>query len=241
MAEPAGCSKILLRKFNIISSFTDFFSLVCSMVTYWVKTPFWLKKIFPKGLVWDMPVTNEPGVYITFDDGPHPVATPFVLEQLDKHNAKATFFCVGNNVTRNPEIYKKILEKGHTTGNHTYDHVNGWKMDNDSYLQNIEKAKEHINSRLFRPPYGLIRSSQTRMLKQSDPNWKIIMWNVLSGDFDRDLAPQKCLDNVINNIKPGSIVLFHDSEKAWDRMSYALPYVLEYCKKQGWKMNALPK
>ena len=210
------------------------------MVTYWVTTPFWLKKLFPKGLVWDMPVTEEPAVYITFDDGPHPTATPFVLEQLAKYDAKATFFCVGNNVTKFPGVYEQVLKAGHTTANHTYNHMNGRKTDTDTYLQNIEKAKEHIHSRLFRPPYGLIRGNQVRRLRRSDPNWKVIMWSVLSADFDRKLAPQKCLDNVLKNIKPGSIVLFHDSEKAWDRMNFALPRVLEYCHSRGWKMKAIP-
>lgn len=210
------------------------------MVTYWAKTPFLLKKAFPKELVWSMPVTGEPAVYITFDDGPHPTATPFALEQLDKYGAKATFFCVGNNVTKFPAVYAEVLNKGHATANHTFNHMNGWKTDNDVYLENIDKAKEHIHSRLFRPPYGMIKRVQAKMLFRKYPDWKIIMWDVLSGDFDRDLSPQKCLDNVLRHIKPGSIILFHDSEKAWDRMSYALPQVLEYCKKQGWKMKAIP-
>src|SRR5580704_6305199 len=205
------------------------------MIKYWVKMPFWLKMLFPKGLVWDIPDTDEPTIYITFDDGPHPTATPYALEQLERYNAKATFFCVGNNVTKYPVVYDEILKSSHTTANHTYNHMNGWKTDNNTYLQNIKKAEEHINSKLFRPPYGIIRSSQVRMLKQNDPNWKIIMWNILSGDFDREITPQQCLDNVLKYIKPGSIVLFHDSEKAWNRMSYALPKVLEHCQKQGWK------
>lgn len=210
------------------------------MITYWVKTPFVLKKLFPKGLVWDMPVSDEPTVYITFDDGPHPTATPFVLEQLKKYNAKATFFCVGNNVTKYPEVYERMVSEGHTPANHTYNHMNGWKTDDTTYLQNIEQAGEHIKSKLFRPPYGLIRRSQARQLRQRHPDWKIIMWDVLSGDFDRELSPQKCLENVLKHIKPGSILLFHDSEKAWERMSYALPHVLEHCKRQGWKMDAIP-
>jgi len=209
------------------------------MVTYWAKTPSWLKMLFPKGLVWRMPEEKEPTVYITFDDGPHPTATPFALEQLEKYDAHATFFCVGNNVTKFPEVYKQVLQKQHATANHTYNHMNGWKNDNDTYLANIEKAKEYIHSNLFRPPYGLIRPSQVRLIKQKNPDWKIIMWDVLSGDFDRELSPEKCLKNVLNNIRPGSIVLFHDSEKAWDRMSYALPKVLEYCSNKNWKMKAI--
>ncbi len=210
------------------------------MATYFAKTPYWLKKVFPKGLIWDLLAGKEPTVYITFDDGPHPTVTPFVLEQLDKYDAHATFFCVGNNVTKFPEVYELVLSKGHSTGNHTFNHMNGWKTNNETYLANIELAKKPIKSNLFRPPYGKISYSQARLLQQKKYGLKIIMWNVLSGDFDRELSPEKCLDNVLHNIKPGSIVLFHDSEKAWDRMSYALPRVLEYCKQQGWKMKAIP-
>jgi peptidoglycan/xylan/chitin deacetylase (PgdA/CDA1 family) len=207
---------------------------------YWVTTPEWFRKIYPAGLVWDMPVESEPAVYITFDDGPHPVATPFALEQLAKYDAHATFFCVGNNVTKYPEIYEQLLKNGHSAGNPTFDHVSGWKKDSDSYLKNIAKAKEYINSRLFRPPYGRIKFSQVRKLKQSYPTWKIIMWDILSGDFDKSITPQQCLDNVLTTIRPGSIIVFHDSEKAWERMNYILPHVLEYCRKQNWKMKAIP-
>jgi peptidoglycan/xylan/chitin deacetylase (PgdA/CDA1 family) len=209
------------------------------MVTYWVKTPSWLKKVFPKKLIWDMPHDGEPTVYITFDDGPHPTATPFALEQLEQYNARATFFCVGNNVVKFPEVYGQIVNMGHTAANHTYNHMNGWKTDNDTYLSNIAKAKKYIDSYLFRPPYGKIKPSQVKALAQNDIRWKIIMWDVLSGDFDRQLSPEKCLKNVLDNIRPGSIILFHDSEKAWDRMSYALPRVLEYCKEKNWQMKAL--
>jgi peptidoglycan-N-acetylglucosamine deacetylase len=209
------------------------------MVKYRVKMPFWLKMMFPKGLEWSMPATTQPTVYITFDDGPHPTATPFALQQLEKHDAKATFFCVGDNVTKHPSVYKELLSHGHKTANHTFNHLNGWKTDNDTYLQNIEKARQYIDSELFRPPYGIIRSAQVKQMKQKYPDMKIIMWDILSGDFDRDITPQKCLDNVLKYIQPGSIVLFHDSEKAWERMSYALPLVLEHCSKQGWKMKAI--
>ena len=188
-----------------------------------------------------MPVGEEHAVYITFDDGPHPIATPYALEQLEKYNAAATFFCVGNNVSKNPGIYEQLLQKGHTTGNHTYNHVNGWKTDSYSYLRSIEKAKKLIDSRSFRPPYGRIKFSQARKLIKRDPSWRIYMWDILSGDFDRDITPEQCAENVLANIRPGSIVVFHDSEKAWDRMNYALPVVLEHCKKMNWEMRALPK
>ncbi len=211
------------------------------MVSYWVKTPQWLKKFFPKEMIWDMPVYDEPAVYITFDDGPHPIATPFALQQLAKYDAFATFFCVGNNVANHPELYRQVLDSGHTTGNHTYDHLNGWKTDNSEYLKNIIRAKGYINSKLFRPPYGRIRLSQARKLYRSHMGWKIYMWDILSGDFDKTISPQQCLEHVLAHIKPGSIIVFHDSEKAWDRMSFALPHVLEHCRQQNWKVAALPK
>ncbi|MCD6012414.1 MAG: polysaccharide deacetylase family protein [Flavipsychrobacter sp.] len=195
--------------------------------------------MYPVGLVWDMPSTGEPTVYITLDDGPHPTATPFVLQELEKYDAKATFFCVGHNVTKYPAVYEQILQQGHATANHTFNHMNGWKTEDNIYLQNIDEAGKHINSNLFRPPYGLIKRSQVRQLRSKYPSWKIVMWTVLSGDFDREISPEKCLNNVLRHIKPGSIVLFHDSDKAWDRMSYALPKVLAHCQKQGWEMKAI--
>jgi len=195
---------------------------------------------FPKDLVWEMPAENEPSVYITFDDGPHPSATPFALEQLAKYNAKATFFCVGENVTRYPDVYNQILQQGHTTANHTFNHMNGWKTGTDTYLRNIDKAEKHIHSTLFRPPYGRIKRSQAKMIGERHPGWKIIMWDVLAGDFDKQITPEQCLDNVLSNIKPGSIIVFHDSDKAWERMSYTLPLVLGYCSKQNWNMKAIP-
>ncbi len=211
------------------------------MVTYWVKTPQWLKRFFPAQIIWDIPQGNEPAIYLTFDDGPNPVATPFVLETLAKYDAKATFFCVGNNVGLYPEIYNRVVRAGHTTGNHTQDHVNGWHTDNFGYLKNIALAAKVIESKIFRPPYGRIKISQARKLINAQPGWKVYMWDVLSGDFDKNISPQQCLDNTISNLQPGSIVVFHDSEKAWDRMSYALPKVLDHCKQMGWKIKALPK
>ena len=210
------------------------------MMKYWVKTPQFLKMVFPAGLLWKMPQTPEPTVYITFDDGPHPIATPFIMQQLEQYNVEATFFCIGKNVLLYPDIYKQLIAKGHRVANHTHNHMNGWKTDDAVYLENIKTAAQYIDSDLFRPPYGLIKRSQVKKLKLLYPGWTICMWDVLSGDFDTTITPQKCLDNVLAHIKPGSIVLFHDSDKAWDRMSYALPHVLQYCHTQGWKMEALP-
>ena len=210
------------------------------MKKYWVKTPQLLKMVFPGGLLWKMPPAQEPTVYITFDDGPHPTATPFIMQQFEKYNAQATFFCIGKNVLLYPDIYKQLIEKGHRVANHTHNHLNGWKTDDDTYLENIKTAAQYIDSNLFRPPYGLIKRSQVKKIKQHYPTWKICMWDVLSADFDTTITAQKCMENVLTHIRPGSIVLFHDSDKAWPRMSYALPHVLEYCKKQKWKIKALP-
>jgi peptidoglycan-N-acetylglucosamine deacetylase len=210
------------------------------MVSYWVKSPRWLKCLFPSGMIWDMPDKDDKTVYITFDDGPHPTITPYVLALLEQYDAKATFFCVGNNVARFPAIYKQVLSEGHETGNHTYDHVNGWKTPNNRYLQNITQTENYVNSMKFRPPYGRIKLSQYRKLMRNNQNWKVYMWDVLSADFDQSITAQQCVDNVLQHIKPGSIVLFHDSEKAWDRMHKALPAVLEYCKSKNWQLKTLP-
>jgi peptidoglycan/xylan/chitin deacetylase (PgdA/CDA1 family) len=210
------------------------------MKTYWVKTPTWLRKLFPRELIWEMP-KDDNTVYITFDDGPNPNTTSIILEQLRQYNAKATFFCVGNNVYKCPELYQQLLEEGHVTGNHTFDHKNGMKMHADAYLADINKAAQYIDSRLFRPPYGRMRWPQVRRLLAGDPSWKIYMWNVLSADFDRNITPERCLQNVIKHVQPGSIVIFHDSDKASERMRYALPRVLAYCQEQGWAMKVLPR
>jgi len=187
-----------------------------------------------------MPPEQPPAVYITFDDGPNPVTTAYILDQLALYNAKATFFCIGKNVVLHPSLYKDITDKGHRIANHTHNHMNGWKTPDTEYMANIAEAAKHISSNLFRPPYGLIKRSQVKKLQLTYPGWKICMWDVLSADFDTKITPEKCLDNVLKNIQPGSIVLFHDSDKAWPRMRYALPKVLEYCQKQNWTIKALP-
>lgn len=202
-------------------------------MNYFVKTPWWLKKLFPKR-VWEMD-TGRKIIYLTFDDGPHPVATPFVLEQLKKYQAKATFFCIGKNVEAYPDIYQRILEEGHKPGNHTQDHLNGWKTDTAVYLENIQQAGKSIKSSLFRPPYGRISSAQARQLKE----YKVVMWTVLSGDFDTSLSNEKCLTNVLSHAKAGSIIVFHDSEKAWERMSFVLPAVLEHFSKKGYEFGVI--
>ncbi len=201
---------------------------------YFIKSPWWLKRVYSL-LVWHIP-TREKEVYLTFDDGPHPTITPFVLDCLKAYNAKATFFCIGKNVLDHPATYQRVIDEGHSVGNHTYNHLNGWKTDDAVYLKNVFLAKDHINSRLFRPPYGRISKFQ---IKQLLPSFKIIMWDVLSGDFDIKLSPQTSLQNVVANVRSGSVVVFHDSEKAFARLEYALPKALEHLSEKGYVFKAI--
>ena len=210
-------------------------------MAYRVKTPWILRDVLYRQLVWKMPVDSAPAVYLTFDDGPHPIATPFVLDELKKYGVQGTFFCIGKNVAEYPAIYNRIMEEGHVAGNHTYNHLNGWKTDTQLYITNVKQAAKYIDSAIFRPPYGRVTYKQIKELHKERRPYTIYMWDVLSGDFDTNLTPQQCLDNVLNHIEPGSIIVFHDSEKAWPRMSYALPHVLEYCKQKNWQVKALPK
>lgn len=202
---------------------------------YLVKTPWWLRKLYHPDVTWKIP-TDRKEIFLTFDDGPHPTITPFVLKCLKQYNAKATFFCIGKNVQQYPDVYQQIIDEGHAVGNHTHNHLNGWKTGDIIYLKNVVLAREIIDSRLFRPPYGRIARSQ---VKELSPVFKIIMWDVLSGDFDTTLSPQACFDNVANNTSAGSIVVFHDSEKAFPRLEYALPRSLAFFKENGYAMKAL--
>jgi len=206
---------------------------------YLIKTPFWLRAFYPK-CTWNIPSNNKV-IYLSFDDGPHPEATPFVLAELKKYHAKATFFCIGNNVLKHPNIYESILQEGHRVGNHTYDHLNGWKTTTNEYIENIKDATSLIESNLFRPPYGRITKRQIRALSSiKNLPQQIIMWDVLSADFDLKLNGEDCARNVIKNTKPGSIIVFHDSQKAWDRMSVALPMVLAYFSQLGYRFETIP-
>ena len=204
---------------------------------YSVKTPWWLKLLY-KNCIWHIKGTKKT-IFLTFDDGPHPTITPFVLDELKKYDAKATFFCIGKNVLQHTDTYRRITIEGHKIANHTHNHLNGWKTDTHIYLQNIEEAKKYIDSELFRPPYGKITKFQLQQLATKKFQLKAIMWSVLSGDFDKNLAPQKCLHNVIKHTKNGSIVVFHDSEKAFERLQYALPRVLDYFSKQGYSFEKI--
>ena len=204
---------------------------------YLVNSPWWLKMLYPSR-IWNVKGARK-CLYLSFDDGPHPQATPFVLDQLQKYNAKASFFCIGNNVTVYPKIYERILNEGHAVGNHTYNHVNGWKISDEEYVADYKKAAMLINSNLFRPPYGRLKSSQAKEIKKLNHNLQIIMWSVLSGDFDKNNSSEKCLKNVITNAGNGSIVVFHDSKKCFSMLEYALPKVLDYFSKKGYRFEAL--
>ena len=206
-------------------------------MVYFIKTPWWLKKLYSE-CIWDIK-TTEKILYLTFDDGPHPLATPYVLQQLKMYNAKATFFCIGKNVKEHFELYKKIIDEGHKPGNHTYDHLNGWKEKDKNYLQNIFEAKKIIDSNLFRPPYGRITKFQLKELGAAKYNLKTIMWSVLSGDFDKNISDENCFLNVTKCAKPGSIIVFHDSEKSYSVLQVTLPKVLEYFSKKGYQFKAI--
>lgn len=212
--------------------------LVPFIMSYFVKTPALLRMLY-KSCTWRFRPA-APAVYLTFDDGPHPTATPFVLEQLKKYHAKATFFCLGKNVQAHPDIYQEIFINGHAVGNHTFHHLNGWKTSPQKYLADILEAKAYIGSDLFRPPYGRITPFQVARLKKQAPPFRIIMWDILSGDFDTELSPQDCLQNVLFKSSSGSIIVFHDSEKAWERLQYVLPRVLEHFSRKGFRMEAIP-
>ena len=222
-----------------------------------VKTPLVAKKMFPN-YVWDI-ATNNNVIYLTFDDGPTPEITNWTLNTLKTYNAKATFFCIGNNIEKHPDIFHNIIKEGHAIGNHTQNHIKGWKTKAKDYLENIAEAEKVINTQisnskfqipnslivnhqssifnLFRPPYGQITPKQGKKLL--DLNYKIIMWDVLSFDWDKDVPEETCLKNVISNTTNGSIVVFHDSVKASRNMQYALPKVLDYFSKKGFEFQSL--
>jgi peptidoglycan-N-acetylglucosamine deacetylase len=204
---------------------------------YPVKTPWWLKRLYP-GCIWEMPA-DENAVYLSFDDGPDPVVTSFVLDTLAAYQAKATFFCIGKNVSANPEVYQRIIAEGHSVGNHTQHHLSGWKVSDEIYFNDILEASKLIKSDLFRPPYGRATHFQLKCLQESALHMKVIMWTVLSGDFDSKLTTAQCLGNVISHLRPGSIITFHDSLKAEPRLRYALPEVLKKIKTMGMEAKAL--
>ena len=193
-----------------------------------------IAKAFPS-FIWHIP-EKEQVVYLTFDDGPIPETTPWVLSMLKSFNAKATFFCVGDNVRKYPYLYKRLISEGHMTGNHTFNHIIGWKTETADYLENIYKAKELIHSNLFRPPHGVLKNSQFQLIKD---DFKVIMWDVLSIDYDKKVSQERCYKNVMNHVRPGSIIVFHDSLKAWKNLKYALPKTLESLSLKGYQFAAI--
>ena len=217
------------------------------MRSYFIKTPNFIRWIYPK-LVWSfsLPSKNKKEVYLTFDDGPTPEITAWTLAVLKQFNAKATFFCIGKNIENYPKVFQQIINDGHSIGNHTHNHLNGWKANSEEYIENVLAAENVIStplkqqnkkSKLFRPPYGKIKRRQSKQL--TNLGYKIIMWDVLSADFDQSISKEKCLKNVVRNVKNGSVIIFHDSVKAEKNMKYALPIVLKLLSNNGYEFKAI--
>ncbi len=185
-------------------------------------------------MIWDLP--KQGTIYLTFDDGPVPGVTDVILDQLKDAGALATFFCIGDNVKKHPDLYNRIQADGHATGNHTFHHLNGWKTENETYFEDVQLCDAVVKSELFRPPYGRISYNQIQELKKE---YKIIMWDVLSGDFDTTIDADTCTGHVIANATDGSIIVFHDSEKAKERVLKSLPVILKYFKEKGFKFEAI--
>lgn len=225
---------------------------------YLVKSPLLLKWYYPS-LTWNKS-RSEKIVYLTFDDGPIPNVTDFVLNTLKSYGIKATFFCIGDNIIKHPAIFERLKNEGHAIGNHTFNHLKGWKTDDKTYVDNWQQCQQLTQTLLFRPPYGRIKKSQIGKLQslvRSSPiaaageqssagrfptanqELQIVMWDVLSGDFDVTLSPEKCYQNVIRNTKNGAIIVFHDSLKAFDRLQYALPKTIQYLSDKGYQFGTL--
>lgn len=201
------------------------------------RTPFFLPLLYPACLVWRVPSTQKE-LYLTFDDGPVPGPTEFVLDTLQSFNIKATFFCIGDNIAKHPQVFDRIVNAGHSIGNHTFNHLNGWKTTSEQYVANTLKCDSYIKvittaggKKLFRPPYGRITRKQISLLKD---DFTIVMWDVLSQDYDASLSSEKCLQNTIAATRPGSVVVFHDSFKAEKNLRFALPRYIQDCLDKGY-------
>jgi peptidoglycan/xylan/chitin deacetylase (PgdA/CDA1 family) len=181
--------------------------------------------------------TSEKELYLTFDDGPVPGPTEFALDTLKSFNVKATFFCIGDNIRKHPDIFKKVIDAGHVTANHTFNHLNGWKTSAAIYADNVSKCQEQLSKSidLFRPPFGRIKRSQVSMLRE----YKIVMWDVLTFDYDRSLDSEKCLNGSLKAVRPGSIIVFHDSLKAEKNLTYVLPKFIDNCLSDGYRFKVL--
>ncbi|MDT0685149.1 polysaccharide deacetylase family protein [Autumnicola psychrophila] len=228
------------------------------MNKFLVKYPSILRRLYPRR--WTK-MEMQKSIYLTFDDGPITEVTPWVLDLLKEYNAHATFFCIGDNVQKHPEIFRRILSEGHSIGNHAFNHLDGWKTATSAYIENVSKAEEAINSeekegkrerekedhrttnnklrttKLFRPPYGRIKNSQARKL--ANIGYQLVMWDVISYDFDENLSEEECLQNVLENAEQGSIIVFHDSRKAFINLEKVLPQVLEYYKNKNFSFKKL--
>lgn len=215
-----------------------------------VTIPKVVKTLFPN-FIWSVE-TEEKTLYLTFDDGPTPEITDWVLACLKTYNAKATFFCIGKNIKKHPKIFKQIIHDGHAIGNHTNNHIKGWKTSAKNYVEDVTEAQSTIDiqklessnqndqlKHLFRPPYGRFKPKQAKLL--INEGYHIVMWTILSLDWDKNVSPLQCCNNVINNSEPGSIIVFHDSKKASKNMMYALPEVLDYFSKKGYNFKRIPE
>jgi peptidoglycan/xylan/chitin deacetylase (PgdA/CDA1 family) len=202
---------------------------------YLTETPSFIQFLFPN-LTWRIPSTSNK-LYLTFDDGPIPDVTEWVLDILHQYQAKATFFCVGENVSQHPTIFSRIEAEGHSVGNHTYHHKNGWHTSKNDYLDDVRKCAQVVDSNLFRPPYGKVKPNQLKALKLS---YQIVMWDILTGDFDAKNNLATCFQNIINNTKPGSILVLHDSLKAKPILHEILPMILQHYSELGFTFEAIP-
>lgn len=208
---------------------------------YWIKTNRLIKWLF-SNQVWSLP-NSQNKIYLTFDDGPTPEVTDWVLELLKKEGIKATFFCIGKNIEQNQALFKNIIREGHAVGNHTFNHVNGWKTSTADYLEEVDNCSVVSQSfitesrQLFRPPYGKIKPSQSKKLRKL--GYTIIMWDILTADFDASISPEKCFENATKKVQNGSIIVFHDSKKAFQNMRHALPKAIEYYKSKGFTFDIL--
>ena len=211
------------------------------MGLYFHKTPLWLQKLY-SGLTWGMNSTDKT-IYLTFDDGPIPEVTAFVLNQLERYHAKATFFCVGDNIEKHPKQFTEIIEAGHSLGNHTFNHLIGWNTNTEEYLENTRRCQNAIEKyagvqakKLFRPPHGRISRKQIALLRS---DYEIVMWTYLTGDFDLALNKEKCLKNAIVQSEALDIVVFHDSLKAYNKLAYVLPEFLKHFSQLGFQFKAI--
>jgi peptidoglycan/xylan/chitin deacetylase (PgdA/CDA1 family) len=201
------------------------------------KSPFWLRSLFPK-YIWRRPANKEePTIYLTFDDGPIPAVTLWVLEQLAAYQAKATFFCIGDNVRKHPAVFKRLQADGHSIGNHTFNHLKGWKTEKTTYVDNTLKCESYFKTKLFRPPYGRIKKAQAEELSRA--NYKIVMWDVLAGDWSAKISAADCLKASIKNSSDGTIIVFHDSLKAEEKLRYVLPKFLQHFHNLGYCFKSL--